>query len=214
MPRHDPSEKTKKEILDTAIHLFRENGWDNVNIEDIVAAVGVTRGAFYHYFKSREALIIAVIDQVFYDDNPFILASKQEGLNALERLRFALATTIGSDFNDTGIVKELRKAISNPVIFKSELFSTLNTLSPYIEKLIVEGNEDGSMSVPYPKQAAQSFSLLFSIWLSPFVFTVSHQGFADKVFYLEYLGKQIGIPVINDELKELIFKQYEFHMKN
>jgi len=57
MPRHDPDKKTKQYILETAMRLFSEKGLENVNIEDVVKEVGVTRGAFYHYFKSREELL-------------------------------------------------------------------------------------------------------------------------------------------------------------
>ena len=84
MPKHDPSEKTKAEILQTAVRLFTEKGWENVNVEDVVKEVGVTRGAFYHYFKSREDLIMAVVNQMFYENNPFTAASKKKGLMLLK----------------------------------------------------------------------------------------------------------------------------------
>ena len=60
MPRHDPDQKTKQEILKTASRLFLERGFENVSIEDVVTEVNLTRGAFYHYFKSREDLFINV----------------------------------------------------------------------------------------------------------------------------------------------------------
>ena len=59
MPRSD--KKTKQEILETATRLFAEKGLENVNVEDVVKELGVTRGAFYHYFKSREELISGVM---------------------------------------------------------------------------------------------------------------------------------------------------------
>ena len=84
MPRHDPDQKTKQNILETAMRLFAEKGLENVNVEDVVKEVGVTRGAFYHYFKSREELIGSVMYKSFEDNNPYLLADKQEGLSALE----------------------------------------------------------------------------------------------------------------------------------
>ena len=62
--------------------------WENVNVEDVVKELGVTRGAFYHYFKSREELISGVMYKSFNDNNPFVLANRQKELNALEKLRF------------------------------------------------------------------------------------------------------------------------------
>ena len=46
MPRHDPDQKTKQDILETAMHLFTEKGIENVNIEDVVKEVGVTLELF------------------------------------------------------------------------------------------------------------------------------------------------------------------------
>ena len=86
MPRSD--KKTKQEILETATRLFAEKGLENVNVEDVVKELGVTRGAFYHYFKSREELISGVMYKSFNDNNPFVLANRQKELNALEKLRF------------------------------------------------------------------------------------------------------------------------------
>ena len=206
MPKHDPTEKTKSEIISTAARLFKEKGWDKVNIEDIVKEVGVTRGAFYHYFKSREALIVAVVDQMFYDDNSFALASMETGLNALEKLRFAFKHNLNFNYDHGGLTKELAKVFDDPVIFKSECLSQINVVAPYVEKLIREGNEDGSMSVKYPKQAAEVLALLPSVWISPFAYKISRQEFLDKILFMGQLMESIGIPIMNDELTEIAIK--------
>jgi len=209
MPRHDPSEKTKSEILLTAVRLFREKGWENVNIEDVVKEVGVTRGAFYHYFKSREELVIAAVDQMFYDDNPFTAVSKETNLNALEKLRFVFKRNLKMNANNLEMINEMRKAIENPVIFKSEFYSQINTVAPYIEKLLIEGNQDGSMSVKYPKQTAEIIALLSGTWLSLDAFQAPYHEFADKISLLGQLLKDLGVPVLDDASKELALKAYE-----
>ena len=130
MPRYDPSEKTKSEILNAAVRLFAEKGWENVNVED---------------------LIIAVTDRMFYDNNHFLIVSKESNLNALEKLRLAIKLNLSENLKNNGMVNELLKAKENPVIFKSEFLSQINTVAPFIEKLLVEGNKDGSISTQYPK---------------------------------------------------------------
>lgn len=52
------SEKNRKLIYDCAIKLFRQYGYQNVAIEDIVEASGTSVGTFYHYFKSKDELPI------------------------------------------------------------------------------------------------------------------------------------------------------------
>ena len=209
MPRHDPSEKTKSEILQTAVRLFTEKGWNNVNVEDVVKEVGVTRGAFYHYFKSREDLIMAVLEKMFIDDNPFEAASKLEGVNALEKLRFVLKVNLLSNYASPAMAAEAHKAMDNPAIFRSEFISQLNTIAPYIEKLLIEGNQDGSFSAAYPKQTAQILALLPNKWLGHEVFKIPYEEFIDRVHFFEYLMNKLGVPVLNSELKEIALDCYQ-----
>lgn len=207
MPRHDPDQKTKQLILETAERLFMEKGLENVNVEDVVKEVGVTRGAFYHYFKSREELISSVMYKTFNDNNPFLLANKQEGLNALEKLRFVFKLDLRPrlDMSDS-MKKEMQKMADSPVVFKNEMLTQLNIVAPHIEKLLVEGNRDGSISVKYPKQTAQVISLLVSSWLSSFAFEVPYAEYSDKVLFLEQLGDVLGVPFMDEEMKSLFLE--------
>lgn len=50
-------ETTKSQLITNAIDLFKKNGYDNVTIDDICRAVGITRGAFYYHFNSKEELL-------------------------------------------------------------------------------------------------------------------------------------------------------------
>lgn len=47
----------RKAILEAAARLFRQRGFDDVSVADIMKAAGLTHGAFYGYFPSKEALI-------------------------------------------------------------------------------------------------------------------------------------------------------------
>lgn len=217
MPRHDPDQKTKQYILETATHLFSEKGLENVSVEDVVREVGVTRGAFYHYFKSREELISSVMYKSFNDNNPFILANKQEGLNALEKLRFVLKLDLRPrlDMSDSLRI-EMHKLADSPAVFKNELLTQVNVVAPYVERLLIEGNEDGSISVKYPKQVSQVISMLIASWLSPFAFQVTYKEFADKVLFLEQLGEVLGVAFMDKEMKEIYLEigKHEFERQN
>ena len=212
MPSRDPSEKTRYEIIETAAKLFSEKGWQDVKIEDIVNEVGVTRGAFYHYFKSRQELVVAVADKIFFDNNPFVLVSKRNDLNAIEKLRLTFKISLESNFSNAnrGRAKELHKALDNPVTFKSEFESQLHTVAPYIEKLILEGNKDGSISVKYPKQTSEILAILPSMWIGPTMFNVGFQEVIDKVLFFKHMTDSIGIPIASDEVIEQVLKHKEF----
>ena len=209
IPRHDPSEKTKSDIVKTAIRFVQDKGWENVRVEDVVKEVGVTRGAFYHYFKSREELIAAVTDHFYLEHSPFTLAMMQDGLNALEKFRFALKANIKFNLENRELTNATIASMSNPAVFRSEFFSQVNTTAPSIEQLLIEGNEDGSIMVSYPKQAAQVLVMLSSIWINPSIFRVAYQEFCDKIAFTEDLCSKIGVPVIDDEVKGLLIKLHQ-----
>ncbi|MHC5083283.1 MAG: TetR/AcrR family transcriptional regulator [Planctomycetota bacterium] len=64
---------TKQRILDTAANLFSSYGFGCTSIDDILTAVGITKGAFYHYFKSKDALCEAVLDHAIEEFNQLAL---------------------------------------------------------------------------------------------------------------------------------------------
>ncbi len=55
----------QKEIIESAIKLFAENGFTNTSIQEIVNDCGISKGAFYNYFHSKEALHIAIFEYYF-----------------------------------------------------------------------------------------------------------------------------------------------------
>ena len=64
MPRvtKEPEER-RQEILDTAMRLFREQGYERTSISDIARAMGVAQGLCYRYFPSKEAMFDAALGQ-------------------------------------------------------------------------------------------------------------------------------------------------------
>ena len=65
--RNAKSNESKKRIIDTALKLIAERGYDNVSIAQIAKEAGVSKGAFYIHFASKEDLIEKEI-ALFYDD--------------------------------------------------------------------------------------------------------------------------------------------------
>ena len=47
-------EETRRKLLDTGFFLIREKGYEATRVDDICAAAGVTKGGFFHHFKSKE----------------------------------------------------------------------------------------------------------------------------------------------------------------
>lgn len=54
----------REQILTSANRLFSENGYENTSMNEIAQYVGLTKGALYYHFKSKEAILISLINQI------------------------------------------------------------------------------------------------------------------------------------------------------
>jgi AcrR family transcriptional regulator len=64
VPQRAASEETRRQILDTGLVLFREKGFDSTTIREIATKAGLSLGAAYYYFTSKEAIVAAYYDYV------------------------------------------------------------------------------------------------------------------------------------------------------
>jgi AcrR family transcriptional regulator len=64
-PRSDVSEERKDQIIQAATNVFTRLGFHDARMDDIVEETGLSKGALYWYFKSKEDLIIAILDRIF-----------------------------------------------------------------------------------------------------------------------------------------------------
>jgi TetR/AcrR family transcriptional regulator, transcriptional repressor for nem operon len=61
MPATATAATGKTKLLNAALILFREQGYNDTSVDDLCRAAGVTKGSFFHYFASKEALALAAI---------------------------------------------------------------------------------------------------------------------------------------------------------
>ena len=54
------AEETRERILDAALRLFRDKGFDDTTMRDVAAEAGLATGAAYYYFRSKEELVMAL----------------------------------------------------------------------------------------------------------------------------------------------------------
>lgn len=68
MPRPDVSEERTEQILDAAAIVFSQQGFANARMDDIVQQSGLSKGALYWYFKSKDDIIVALMHRFFEQD--------------------------------------------------------------------------------------------------------------------------------------------------
>ena len=80
---------TKGRILKAAGSLYSNHGCEGTTLEDILTSSGITKGAFYHYFKSKDDLCIALLDKVI-DEYQQLADSIDPAATPFEQLGFFL----------------------------------------------------------------------------------------------------------------------------
>lgn len=81
---------TRDRLIDAAMNLFWEKGYANTSMSDLLTAAKANSGSFYHFFNSKEDLLLAVLDKYFTLLHPAMLGPAWEGVeDPIERI-FAL----------------------------------------------------------------------------------------------------------------------------
>ena len=81
------STESKVKFLDAALHVIRKKGYSATRIEDICAEAGLTKGSFFHHFKTKEDLALKAADHfAAMADGIFASAPYQKATDPLERV--------------------------------------------------------------------------------------------------------------------------------
>jgi AcrR family transcriptional regulator len=72
------SEETRAKIMDAAVKLFSTRGFTAASVDDICQEAGISKGAFYHHFESKQALFLALLDGWLQEIDSAIQASKDK----------------------------------------------------------------------------------------------------------------------------------------
>ncbi len=204
MARNKYPEVTVERILDVSQRLFLEKGYENTTIQDIVDELGgLTKGAVYHHFKSKEEIMDAVGDRMFFSNNPFEAVRGRTDLNGLQKLREAVRLN-QSDEERVRLTAQSIPIAKSPRLLQEMIISNRKVLTPYFLELIEEGNRDGSMHTAYPREIAELLPLLTSLWLLPSVFPASREQMKRKFLFLGEMLEKMGVPLMDDSIRALV----------
>lgn len=93
-PRPDVSEERKTQILTAATKVFTKQGFADARMDDIVAESGLSKGALYWYFDSKDAIIISILDQLFDWETSHIRDLLEREDTAQGKLKLFVETSI------------------------------------------------------------------------------------------------------------------------
>ena len=202
MPRNKYPEETVQKILDASLKLFLEKGYEETTVLDIISEMGgLTRGAFYHHFKSKEEVFDALCEKLFYESNPFEKAKRHKELNGLEKLKCILRTSFDeTEYHQLSMAS--MQLMGSPAFLK-KLIESNQELAPMYQELIEEGIQDGSIQSEQPKLLADLFVLLTNFWSIPTIYPMTADETWQKFLMIKSIMDNLGLPVIDDEIAKL-----------
>ncbi len=209
MARNKYPEVTVERILDAAQRLFLEKGYDNTTIQDIVDDLGgLTKGAVYHHFKSKEEIMDAVGDRMFFANNPFEAVKKRSDLSGLDKLREVIRLN-NADEQRTELTLQSVPVAKNPRLLAEMLISNRKVLTPCFRELIDEGLADGSICTEYPREISELLPMLTSLWLLPSIYPASKAEQRRKFDFIFAMLDKFGIPLYDESMRETVDRFFE-----
>ncbi len=202
MARNKYPEETVNRILDVAGHLFMEKGYEHTSIQDIIDNLGgLSKGAIYHHFKSKEEMLDAVTDRIMEESNRKLTGiPKRKDLNGIEKLRTLFKSSLCRPAQDE-MFQVAPSFYNNPRLLASLLYETIELTGPeYIQPIIEEGIADGSIVAAHPKQLAELISLVANVWINPMIFDSSVEETYHKLLVFDQMLKGMGLDVVDGEM--------------
>jgi AcrR family transcriptional regulator len=171
------AEETRSHILDAAGELFAERGYDATSVADICAQAGVTKGAFYHHFESKQSVFLELRDRWLTPleaqlslarDPDETLPQLLQHVADLAREMFAEA---GEDQRQQIFLELLSAARQDPTIL-SAMLAPMQRYHEWFAQLINAGIQEGTLRKVDRKLAAQvlvslGFGLIMLSLLDP-----------------------------------------------
>lgn len=160
---------TRQHILNCGQSLIAEKGFTGVGLSQILSSAKVPKGSFYHYFASKEAFGIGLIESYFTDylvrlDTLFEQPDKTGAERLLNYFDRWLETQSGNDPQCKCLIVKLGAEVSDlSVVMRTTMMHGTDAILLRLTQCIVDGQADGSIN---NKQSAEKLALLlYQTWL-------------------------------------------------
>ena len=141
----------RAELLDCAQQLFLTKGYEKTTINDVIAATGLSKGAFYHHFAAKEDLLEAVTSVA--------VVQADASLNALQRLNTLLAMSREWKIEHLPQLRAMFTTLLKPEnarLYHRIVSAVFAVMAPIIAAIIEQGDREGIFDVADAVTAAEA----------------------------------------------------------
>ena len=142
------SEKTRNRILEAATQLFSQAGYNAAGVAEICSVAGVSKGAFYHHFPTKQAVFIALLTSYLNGIDSGFSMMRQKTQN-VPQVIIQMAEMAGSLFQSSEIhlpifLEFWTQANHDPLIWEAAI-SPYRRYQAYFATMIQEGIDEGTI---------------------------------------------------------------------
>lgn len=149
----------RNEILDVTRQLVYTKGYEAMSIQDILNSLKISKGAFYHYFDSKQDLLEGLIDRMGEEARAhFVPLMEDPSLPALEKLRQYFSGALQWKASQKDYMLELLKvwySDENAIIRQKVSGKMLKWVAPPFGGVVRQGIREGVFSTDFPDQATE-----------------------------------------------------------
>jgi AcrR family transcriptional regulator len=146
-PKQARSKQTKEKIVQAAIRLFQERGYEKTTSNDIASEAGVSVGSFYVYFTDKRQLLLTIFDRLADELYKNVFASlKPEHLfdsDLRQRIRQALANTIADKQKHSGLHRVVSELLLKDADFAARHKAVMSRSMAKLHELIALAHKAG-----------------------------------------------------------------------
>jgi AcrR family transcriptional regulator len=196
----------KNEILDIALALFYEKGYEKTTIEDILTRTGISKGTFYYYFEAKEDVLKVLAWREA--EKKLELTRKiveAEGRSALDKLNQIISESQHLNLTDIEHRLKIYQVVNeygNLEFIQRMNEHILNLGAPLIQRLLEQGIKEQTMRLKYPDDLARLFIIIINQYKVDIGKILIEQKEQNQIkalvihktdFYQDFVEKMLGI---------------------
>lgn len=175
MKKREQSSRTRQALLDSAESLFARSGYDATSVASICKAAGLSKGAFYHHFESKQALFIELLQRWLENLEQRLRAIEAQGDQAPEKL-MSMANVVGEVLEVGGSQLSIYLEFWNQALRDRKIHNAMSDpfeeFLEFFSDLLAQGVDQGLIRSTDPEQTARvitalGIGLLFQGLLNP-----------------------------------------------
>lgn len=132
----------RKEIMQVSENLFKNQGYMKTSVESIIKEVGIAKGTFYYYFKTKQDILLALVEQTALDmEAHFNSILNQKNLTAIQKFKQMIRGPEKTKMTSSPVMEIIHQA-ENRELQENLNIQSIKRIAPLIHQVLQEGKKE------------------------------------------------------------------------